>query len=38
MKKLVRDYKILDSQFEVERNSKLVLIDQIEFLLRKMKS
>ena len=33
--KLVRDYKILDSQFEVERNSKLVLIDQIEFLLRK---
>ncbi|CAX41423.1 uncharacterized protein Sgm1 homologue, putative [Candida dubliniensis CD36] len=33
--KLVRDYKILDSQFEVERNSKLVLIDQIEFLSRK---
>ncbi|RCK65263.1 hypothetical protein Cantr_00967 [Candida viswanathii] len=33
--KLVRDYKILDSQFEVERNSKLVLIDQIEFLSHK---
>ena len=35
--KLVRDYKILDSQFEVEKKSKLVLIDQIEFLSHKMK-
>lgn len=33
--KLVRDYKILDSQFEVEKKSKLVLIDQIEFLSHK---
>lgn len=33
--KLLRNYKILDSQFEVEKNSKLVLIDQIEFLSNK---
>ncbi|KAL6451108.1 hypothetical protein SBY92_002481 [Candida maltosa Xu316] len=33
--KLLRDYKILDSQFEVEKNSKLVLMDQIEFLAHK---
>ncbi|CAK9435300.1 uncharacterized protein LODBEIA_P57350 [Lodderomyces beijingensis] len=32
--KLVRDYKVLQNQFEVEKNSKLALMDQIEFLNR----
>ncbi|KAI5956454.1 hypothetical protein KGF54_000929 [Candida jiufengensis] len=30
--KLLKDYKILENQFDVEKNSKLVLMDQIEFL------
>ncbi|KAI5962058.1 hypothetical protein KGF57_001503 [Candida theae] len=33
--KLLRDYKVLQHQFEVEKNSKLVLMDQIEFLAHK---
>ncbi|EGW31938.1 uncharacterized protein SPAPADRAFT_55519 [Spathaspora passalidarum NRRL Y-27907] len=32
--KLVRDYKVLSSDFEVERSSKSALIEQIELLLR----
>ena len=33
--KLLRDYKVLQHQFEVEKSSKLVLMDQIEFLAHK---
>lgn len=30
--KLLREYKLLQTDFELEKNAKLVLIDQIEFL------
>lgn len=33
--RLLRDYKVLQHQFEVEKSSKLVLMDQIEFLAHK---
>ncbi|KAI5968011.1 hypothetical protein CANMA_002779 [Candida margitis] len=33
--KLLRDYKVLQHQYEVEKSSKLVLMDQIEFLAHK---
>lgn len=33
--KLLRDYKVLQHQFEVEKSSKIVLMDQIEFLAHK---
>lgn len=36
--KLLKDYKILQSNFEIEQNSKLVLIDQIEFLNKENES
>ncbi|ODV81582.1 uncharacterized protein CANTADRAFT_3675 [Suhomyces tanzawaensis NRRL Y-17324] len=32
--RLLKDFKVLQSNFELERNSKLVLIDQIEFLTK----
>lgn len=35
--KLLKDFKVLKSNFEVEQNSKIVLMDQIEFLSRENK-
>lgn len=32
--RLLKDFKVLQSNFELEKNSKLVLIDQIEFLTK----
>lgn len=32
--KLLKEYRVLQSNFELEQNSKLVLMDQIEFLMR----
>ncbi|KAK6202293.1 uncharacterized protein RJT21DRAFT_1704 [Scheffersomyces amazonensis] len=32
--KLQRDFRVLESNYEVEKNSKLVLMDQIEFLTK----
>lgn len=32
--KLLKDFKVLKSNFELEQNSKIVLMDQIEFLSR----
>lgn len=34
--KLLKDYRILQSNFELEQNSKLVLIDQVEYLTKEM--
>ncbi|CAI5759999.1 unnamed protein product [Candida verbasci] len=33
--KLLRDYKILTNQFELEKNQKLIYLDQLEFLSSK---
>lgn len=32
--KLLKDYRILQSNYELEKNSKLVLIDQVEYLTK----
>lgn len=36
--KLLKEYKVLQTNFELEKNAKLVLIDQIEFLAKENES